>query len=226
MKVIAVIGILAITLLSAVANADQSQTRFQPTMKHVKSTTGQIDQLLKQQKKMDMLRAQVHSKIDLEKFQAATESDRNPLNLLSEAGRTTFVESLTFNEKGLTGFNYAVLEEELSMSQIHRILATFGSQESIKLFKQAKIKNSGDIALMSSGMCDGFYDLESDSCYDLGGGGGGGDDGSGGGGGDGSGGGGGDGSGGVKAPGDYLNYECTSRATCGLKENHICKASC
>lgn len=50
-----------------------------------------------------------------------------PLGLLSANKLTRFTTSLTFNEKGLTGFSYADIRH-LTASQAHEILGLFSVQ--------------------------------------------------------------------------------------------------
>ncbi|WP_313342043.1 hypothetical protein [Stenotrophomonas sp.] len=52
----------------------------------------------------------------------------SPLLALSEPSRKRFIESMTFNASGLTGFSYADIEGELSVSQAHALLEVIGSQ--------------------------------------------------------------------------------------------------
>ncbi|MCJ8269675.1 MAG: hypothetical protein MJK04_09765, partial [Psychrosphaera sp.] len=51
----------------------------------------------------------------------------SPLDMLSESGKELFVQSIIFREKGLGGFNFGALVEELTPTQIHRILTLFGA---------------------------------------------------------------------------------------------------
>src|SRR5690349_8779902 len=53
--------------------------------------------------------ARIHSFADLHDYEAANRGQRNPLSVLSPTNRQIFLDSLTFNERGITGFNYAAL---------------------------------------------------------------------------------------------------------------------
>ncbi len=49
-----------------------------------------------------------------------------PLNRLDNEQKNKFINSLTFNEKGLTGFDYSVFEN-LSTDETFKILSLFGA---------------------------------------------------------------------------------------------------
>lgn len=70
--------------------------------------------------------------------------------LLSAEARTRFIDSLTFNETGVTGFRTDDLERELTPSKIYKILALVGAEKSVRLLKGARITTSEDEKLMSS----------------------------------------------------------------------------
>lgn len=55
----------------------------------------------------------------------------SPLLALSEPSRKRFTQSMTFNASGVTGFSYADIERELSVSQAYAVLALIGSQRVI-----------------------------------------------------------------------------------------------
>lgn len=115
----------------------------------------------------------------------------NALNLLSPLARERFIATLTFNEKGVTGFGFEELQRGLSKKQIAKVLALFGSESSAQHIKPAAEKHARPI--VSSNNCFEAQDrFEATICPDpYGGGIGGGGIGGGMGGGSGGGGGGG-----------------------------------
>jgi hypothetical protein len=72
--------------------------------------------------------APIKSLNDLNSYLAVTPSKKSPLNVLPASEKKKFLESLTFNENGLTGFNFQILKSNLNTSQTNKILALFGAQ--------------------------------------------------------------------------------------------------
>ena len=96
----------------------------------------------------DLNTALIRSKSELNAF-VATGFQASPLNDLSPADRSLFINSLTFNEKGLTGFRFDVLSS-LSPTAAYRLLSLFGAQKytsQLDLPKQGR--TSLDEAIMS-----------------------------------------------------------------------------
>lgn len=163
------------------------------------------------------------------KTHVALQSKASPLSALSPQGQQEFINSLTFNEHGLTGYNYRVLEKELTVSQIYAILSLVGSQHNISLFKKAKVVNQLDASLLGGGMSTDV----ADDCHPIGTPGGGTPGGGTPGGGTPGGGTSGGSDSGSTSPGtgtgspvDYQNYACSARATCAYSFNHICTRNC
>ena len=71
----------------------------------------------------------------------------SPLRYLPRNSRGKFVSSITFNEKGITGYNYDILERELTLSQVYEVLALFGQQYNIGHMKAASIKTDLDMEI-------------------------------------------------------------------------------
>lgn len=108
-------------------------------------------------RKRNRAMAPIKSALDLQNYIKMTPPNLSPLNLLSKAGLAEFLDSLTFNKQGLTGYKFSNLEEELTPTQIYRILALFGSQSHIRSMKNAKIKTEADKRLMEITPAS-FYD--------------------------------------------------------------------
>lgn len=72
----------------------------------------------------------------------------NPLNRLSQDARQRFIDSLTFNERGITGYATGDLRSELSAEQIYDILVLFGVPDDIYLFPDARVSTRRDRDIM------------------------------------------------------------------------------
>lgn len=170
--------------------------------------------------------APITSAATLRQYNKMTAADSNPLQALSADARQRFVDSITFNEKGITGYRYVELESELTPTQISKILSLFGVQRNTSIFKKAPVKTVKD-RLLISGAATPLSDC--DDGDDSGDPGGGGDAGGGGV----EGGGGGEGGAdpaapapGPGAPQDYPGYFCSSPGTCKANRTYICLKSC
>jgi hypothetical protein len=93
--------------------------------------------------------ASVKSHVSLLAYQQITPDVVSPLSKLSPAGKAEFLASLTFNENGVTGFNYRVLENELTPTQIYSVLALFGAQHLTARLRGARIDSVADHQLLS-----------------------------------------------------------------------------
>ncbi|SEP00325.1 hypothetical protein SAMN02800692_3181 [Luteibacter sp. UNC138MFCol5.1] len=91
--------------------------------------------------------AKIKSLADLYAYESSNPSEANPLTKLSASGRQRFIESLTFNDSGITGFSISDLRSELSVEQIYDVLALFGVQDDIGLIPEARSTTSRDRAI-------------------------------------------------------------------------------
>ncbi|MDN5781325.1 MAG: hypothetical protein L0H23_04775 [Luteimonas sp.] len=92
--------------------------------------------------------ATIRSQSDLSEYLQATPIARTPLGKLSPGAQRRFLGSLTFNEKGLTGFDYRALSDELSASEIHQVLGLFEMQRTTALIPGLRIETPVDEAIM------------------------------------------------------------------------------
>ncbi len=74
--------------------------------------------------------ALIKSKNDMA-FYAKIKDATFPLNYLNDSERNVFINSLSFNEKGLTSFSYKSLEN-LDKTQKYKILSLFGFEDATK----------------------------------------------------------------------------------------------
>lgn len=100
---------------------------------------------------LDFLVAPIKSSSDLKQHLRAVESSKvaSPLARLSRDARDRFVASVTFNEKGVTGYRTDALEGELTVSQIYQVLALFGQQRNTSFFARARVESELDREIKS-----------------------------------------------------------------------------
>ena len=79
---------------------------------------------------------------------------RSPIAALRPAARKRFMESLAFNENGLTQYRYDVLRENLTASQSYRILKLFGAEGSGSFLRTSRLETDLDAAIASLRMMD------------------------------------------------------------------------
>lgn len=77
--------------------------------------------------KMALEQAPLKSAADVYQYNRAMPQHLNPLSALSNSDRVRFLQSLRFNEKGLTEFDYTALRG-LSSAEVYKLLALFGMQ--------------------------------------------------------------------------------------------------
>ncbi|MCC5880891.1 MAG: hypothetical protein JJU03_13465 [Idiomarina sp.] len=83
--------------------------------------------------------------------------------------RATFIDSLTFNERGLTGYNYRVLLDYLSESEINTLMSLFGfSNVGTNLLGHSTTMDGGVITLPGDGNDPpgfrGYHCLSPETC--------------------------------------------------------------
>lgn len=99
--------------------------------------------------KIEATLAPIKSQMELQAYLATSKLGLSPLDALSLAAKQRFLASLRFNENGLTTFEYVDLENELTPTQIYRILSLFGAQRDTSLMKSARIQTDTDRLIMS-----------------------------------------------------------------------------
>jgi hypothetical protein len=123
----------------------------QEVVEHDESKFGGGDACIDSQLEPDLnaLVAPIQSAEDIGFHMDQAKRRGSPLLNLSEKSRERFLESLTFNEKGLTGFRYDDLLHELSATQIYQVLALIGQQHSMEYFTSARVDSDLDRAIIS-----------------------------------------------------------------------------
>lgn len=92
--------------------------------------------------------AEIRSREDLSEHLRRA-GDKSPLAALPRAARVRFVDSLDFNENGLTQYRYDVLLDNLTASQAYRILRLFGAEGTGAFLRRARIETETDAAIAS-----------------------------------------------------------------------------
>lgn len=208
-------------MLMVVAASCASAVEPQPGRATNAATVRQdvLDNYLTAKGDLDLLLAPVKSVQSLQHYLAQTADAKNPLNALDAEPRQEFLDSLTFNENGLTSYSYQVLQNNLTPKQVKAVLALFGSQGDVRYFRFAKSAPAPGEA--GSTYCELVPEAD-DWC--INGDGGGGWDGGGWGDGPvGSGGGGGNLGGGRTV---YRNMYCEAPKLCASKAGFNCSDSC
>jgi hypothetical protein len=90
-------------------------------------------------------RAKINSVAELDAHLRSTPD--SPLNLLAAPARQHFVNSLAFNDNGLTSFEYPPLET-LTATEVYQVLGLFGVESSTSLISRAQISTDQDRAVM------------------------------------------------------------------------------
>jgi len=86
----------------------------------------------------------IRSQVDLQRYLSATATPGSPLGALSSDARMRFLSSITFNEKGITGFKYSDLQSELTANQIVAVLQLFGVAKDITIIPNVRVETSSD----------------------------------------------------------------------------------
>ena len=90
--------------------------------------------------------APIKSIQDMSTYMAS--QSRTPLDKLSPTGKQNFLNSLDFGEKGLTSFQYNILEAELTPTDIYAVLSLYGLQNGTPQLDGARAKTSLDRAVL------------------------------------------------------------------------------
>ncbi len=107
--------------------------------------------------------APLKSARDVYIYNNATPKHLSPLSALQRTERDRFVQSLRFNDKGLTQFDYTLLQS-LSPTEIYKVLALFGMQSGSGRIKAApRTELDKDAAAPSLMMADFLTDYRCES---------------------------------------------------------------
>lgn len=114
-------SLLAIALIPAFATAEDAN-RGAEELAAEYALQLQVDQLA-----LDLEMAPIKSASDVASYRQSVRGKWSPLNSIAPRDRADFIKSLTFNEKGVTGFDYRYLTS-LTAREIYQVLSLFGMQ--------------------------------------------------------------------------------------------------
>ncbi|MEG0184914.1 MAG: hypothetical protein RR704_15860 [Stenotrophomonas sp.] len=98
-----------------------------------------------QRLELDKRTASITDRHAFDAYAKATEgTDIFPLSKLSPAARARFTESLRFNARGLTTFDYSDLVRELGAADIQRVLKPFGFQHLVAVLPDIRVLSEED----------------------------------------------------------------------------------
>lgn len=134
--------LLALLVIPYQANA----TPLTATSPQDTSNTQQSCIVLGVERDLQFLAAPIKSKHDLNQHVVLLKRKNlhSPLRYLSNSSLKRFVASISFNEKGITGYRYDDLEKELTLSQAYEVLSLFGQQYNLGHLTNAKVSTELD----------------------------------------------------------------------------------
>lgn len=144
-------SLLLLLSLAVVSTATQAGDSAQATNQNdatYEEVAALLAQSSNQRNEIDNATATIRSESDLHKYLQAPPIARTPLGNLSPSARRQFLASLTFNDKGLTGFDYRALSNELSASEIYRVLSLFGMQHVTAQIPGVRVNTPLDAAIL------------------------------------------------------------------------------
>ncbi|WP_159016679.1 hypothetical protein [Cognatiluteimonas profundi] len=92
--------------------------------------------------------APIHSQADARRYIASNAGRKTPFTALSRGAQERFLQSLVFTTKGLASFEYADLSAELTATQVYKLLALFGAQDSTHFIPNLRVVDSTDAAIV------------------------------------------------------------------------------
>ena len=99
---------------------------------------------------LDFLIAPIKSSADLQRHARFAKAIHSPLMHLPAPARKRFLDSVTFNDTGVTGYRFDVLQDELTVSQAYQVLALFGEQRDVRYLDKAAIESELDLDVLRS----------------------------------------------------------------------------
>lgn len=162
--------ILAGSALAAPRSAGSAASQYHAAQVSAKAYTSisgadAMANAYQQRLRVDALVAPIHSHADLTKYLTTTPKGASPLDAMPPAARGRFLRSLHFTEAGLGSFSYADLQN-LTATQIYKILALFGVQAVTPIIIGARIVTPTDQTIMDMGRATSaahpcpFYDYK------------------------------------------------------------------
>lgn len=104
----------------------------------------QYESALSKERELALKSAPIKSQQDLDSYQRTFSAERSPLAKMSVDAQERFINSLSFNEKGITGFSYADLEAQLTPTETHAVLSLFGVQHLTGKLRNNRVETATD----------------------------------------------------------------------------------
>jgi len=130
---------LLLSLAVAVSFSSASATPFTV----LDESTVAFDQQALEQRLLVSAATLIRSRADYEAYMSSF-ATQSPLSALPAARRAQFEASLRFGPRGLSGFDYSALENDLTQSQIFAALVPFGLQKLASRFVISRVHDPRD----------------------------------------------------------------------------------
>ena len=145
------------------------------------------------------LTASIRGASDVHKV--ARESRSNALRHLSQPAQKRFLDSLTFTERGVSGFSFEDIERELTATEAFEVLTMIGQQQFVPQMQGLRAESELDNMLMRGAvpgaqtkcLLPEFPIINSEQAADC---------------------------------GPLVGYRCIARATCGESMRNACTSNC
>jgi len=129
---------------------------------------------------------------------------KSPLDKLTPNSKQHFIESITFNERGITGFGISELEYELTPTEIYKVLALIGYQNFTYKFQNARVETSLDSLLLANKNLVDLLNKNKNKQTDVNK----------------------DNTSNMRMSGFLEGYRCESKGTCELDSSRACTSNC
>ena len=134
------LSILSLSILASLATIATAQT---PTTLSAPTVTINTQMM---ERELALINAPIKSNADLNTYLAS--NIITPFDALPQSEKQVFMDSLMFSTNALGSFNYAVLEDNLTPTEIYSVLALFGFQSITPKLNGAKVKTNLDRAIL------------------------------------------------------------------------------
>lgn len=107
----------------------------------------EVAKAVKAQQELARELAPVKSRKDFEQLMQQDNAAAHAFARMGAENQATFVQRLTFNEKGLTGFNFKVVEDSLTVREAYQLLSVFGIQHVVRSLKGLRVESRTDVMI-------------------------------------------------------------------------------
>jgi len=144
---------LTLTLLAAactaLASAHAQSTTADPDAQSQKVQQA-VDERIRLERRVAAATAPIKSLADLYAHLHDGTKGMAALEKLPADAQRIFISSLTFNEKGLTGFNFQILEDSLRVEEAYDLLSLFGFQHTVGLMPGLRADTNTDLLIQQA----------------------------------------------------------------------------